>query len=227
MNLKPLLKTGIVAAAVILIGLALLLNTPTAKAVTIDQIYKAIEKVKNVYISSFILDKKKPIQELWVSRKKGIYISKTAEQLVLCDTLNSLRKSKDSHTGVIDTAQLTEDDIAGIKQKMSGSLGLMPFYNISEIPKDAEWSQVTDGSLKATAEGTEVYDLKWADDKASDGSVVFKKWRVFVDSRKKLPQRTEFYEKSLAGTKYDLKSVKEVGYRSDSEIRAVIKDASF
>ncbi len=50
MNLKPLLKAGIVAAAVILIGLALLLNTPTAKAVTIEQITRSLRKSK-MYIS--------------------------------------------------------------------------------------------------------------------------------------------------------------------------------
>ena len=226
MNLKPLLKISVAVAAVILIGFALLLNTPTAKAVTIEQVYKAIEKVKNVYISSFVLDKKKPIQELWVSRKKGIYISKTAEQLVLCDTFNSLRKSKDFDTGVIDTVQLTEDDIAGIEQKISGSLGLMPFYDISEIPKDAEWRQVTDGPLKATAEGTEVYGLIWTE-KAHDGSVTFKKWWVLVDAKTNLPQRVEGYQRLSTDSEYTLRSVMVVEYLDESEMKAVIEDASF
>ncbi len=225
MNLKPLLKISVAVAAVILIGFALLLNTPTAKAVAIEQIYKAIEKVKNVYISSFVPDKSEPTQEKWVSRTLNIYMTKTGKKFVLWDIPNSLRKSKNSDTGVIDTDQLTENDIAGIERKISSSLGLMPFYDISEIPPGAEWHRVEDEILEV-AEGIEVYDLTWIE-KKHGGSVVLQKWRVFVDSRTKLPQRTEFYEKLPAGTKYDLKSVKEVGYRSDSEIRAVIKDASF
>ncbi len=216
MNLKPLLKTGIAVVAVILIGLALLLNTPTAKAVTIEQIYKAIEKVKNVYISSFGLDKTEPTQEQWVSRTLNIYMLKTGKELVLWDIPNSLRKSKNFDTGAIKTVELTEDDIAGIEQKISGSLGLMRFDDMSEIPEDAKWHPV-DHEILEVAEGIEVYDLTWTQ----------KRWRVFVDSRTKFPQRTEFYEKLPAGTKYDLKSVKEVGYLSDSEIRAVIKDAFF
>ncbi|MBN2592350.1 MAG: hypothetical protein JXA81_02500, partial [Sedimentisphaerales bacterium] len=39
LNLKPLFKVGLAAAAVIVIGVALLLNTPTAKAVSFEQIY--------------------------------------------------------------------------------------------------------------------------------------------------------------------------------------------
>jgi len=225
MNLKPLLKAGIAVAAVMLIGLALLFNTPAAKAVTIEQIYKAIEKVRNVYISSFVPDKTEPTQELWASRVSNVYMIKTKSQWVLWDIANDLRKSKDSHAGVTETAQLTEDEIAGIEQKISGSLGIMPFYDIFEIPPGAEWHRVDDEILEV-AEGIEVYDLTWIEKKYG-GSVIFQKWRVFVDSRTKLPRRTEFYEKLPAGTKYDLKSVKEVGYRSDSEIRAVIKDASF
>jgi hypothetical protein len=68
LNVKPLLKTGVAAAAVIFVGLALLLYTPTAKAVTIEQIYKAIESVKNVYVATFARDGAGPIQERWVSR---------------------------------------------------------------------------------------------------------------------------------------------------------------
>jgi len=226
MNLKPLVKIGITVAAVILIGFALLLNTPTAKAVTIDQIYKAIEKVKNVYISSFVPDKTEPTQELWISQEAGIYITKTSEQLVVWDVLKEIRKVRYVDTAVTDTTPLTDDSVASIERKMSGSLGLMPFYDISEIAPDAEWSQVTDEALKTAERDTEVYDLTWVR-KQYGGSDKFLKWRVFVDSRTKLPQRTEFYEKLPAGTTYDLTSVKKVEYLSDNEIQSVIKDVGF
>jgi len=226
MNLKPLVKIGVAVAAVILIGLALLLNTPTAKAVTIDQIYKAIEKAKNVYISSFLPDKTEPTQEKWVSRTLNIYMTKTGAQWVLWDIANGLRKSKDSHTGVTETTPLTDDSVSSVEREMSGSLGLLPFYDISEIPPGAEWSQVTDEALKTAERDIEVYDVTWVG-KKHGGSDEFLKWRVFVDSRTKLPQRTEFYEKLPAGTTYDLTSVKKVEYLSDNEIQSVIKDASF
>lgn len=226
MNLKPLLKASVAVAAVILIGLALLLNTPTAKAVTIDQIYKAIENIKNVHISSFVPDKKEPTQERWVSRTLNIYMTKTKLQWVLRDIANGLRKSKDSHTGVTETAQLTEDDIAGIERKISGSLGLMPFYDISEIPPGAEWHQVANADV---GEGdTELYELTWTE-KAYDDSVIFKKWRFFVNTKTNLPHRVEFYQKSAANSEYNLRSAMVVEYLgdSDNEIQSVIKDAGF
>jgi hypothetical protein len=228
LHLKPLLKTGVRAAAVILVAVALFFiffNTPTAKAVAIEQIYKAIEKVKNVYISSFVPDKTEPTQEQWVSRTLNIYMTKTKSQWVLRDIANGLKKSKDSHTGVTETAQLTEDDIAGIEQKMSGSLGLMRFNDISEIPPGAEWDPV-DKEILEVAKGIEVYDLKWAD-KAYDGSVVFKKWRFFVDAKTSLPQRTEFFQKLAADSEYTSMSAMVVRYLTDSEMQAVIKEVSF
>ncbi len=224
-NLKPLVKIGVAVAAVILIGFALLLNTPTAKAVTIEQIYKAIEKVKNVYISSFVPDKSEPTQERWVSRTLNIYMTKTKLQWVLQDIANGLRKSKDSHTGVIDTVQLTEDDIAGIEQKISGSLGLMPFYDISEIPKDAEWRRVVDENLEV-GKGVEIYDLKWAERKYG-GSAVFKNWRVFAAPETNLPQRIEGYQRLSTDSEYTLRSVIVVEYLDESEMQAVIKELSF
>ncbi len=69
-------------------------------------------------------------------------------------------------------------------------------------------------------------DPNWCEgtDLDIDGNVDCNDLILFVDF---WLERTEFYEKLPADTKYDLNSVKEVGYRNDSEIRAVIKDASF
>ena len=223
-NLKLLLKAGIAVAAVILIGFALLLNTPTAKAVTIEQICKAIETVKNVYISSFVPDKTEPTQERWVSRTLNIYMTKTKLQWVLQDIANGLRTSKDSHTGVIDTVQLTGDDIAGIEQKISGPLGLVPFYDISEIPPDAELNPADDAILEVV-EGIEIYDLKWAERKYG-GSVVFKKWRVFADAKTSLPQRVEWYKRFADDAEFVLETVMVIEYLDENEIQKV-KNAAF
>ncbi|MCK4782654.1 MAG: hypothetical protein KAV87_02805, partial [Desulfobacteraceae bacterium] len=226
MNLKPLVKTAVAAAAVILIAVALLLNTPAAKAVTIERIYEAIEKVKNVYITSFVPNKKEPIQEKWVSRTLNTYMTKTGKELVLWDIPNSARKSKQLDTAVIETKPLTDDMITGIEKKMSGSLGLTPFYDISEIPEDAEWSRVTGDRLEVTHKDVELYDLKWVE-KRYDGSLKLKKWRVFVDAETNFPRKTEFYEKLPTDSEYTLRLVMVVEYLSDGEIQAVIGDASF
>jgi hypothetical protein len=223
MNLKSLLKAGIAVTAVILIGLALLLNTPTAKAVTIDQIYKAIENVKNVYISSFVPDKTEPTQERWVSRTLNIYMLKTGKELVLWDLANKLRKTKQLDTDSVETTSLSEDLIIDINKRISGSLGIMPFYDMPEIPTGSEWHRVDDAILEV-AEGIEIYDLKWTE--TTYGSSVFKKWRFSVDPKANLPQRIEIYRKSSADSEYNFISVIVVEFLSGSEIQKV-KDVSF
>ena len=221
-SLRPIIKTGIAVAAVLLIGIGLLLNTPSAKAVTIEQIYKAIEKVRNVYVASFVPEKKEPVQEKWVSRALNVYMTKTGEQLVLWDLQNKVKKTKHLDSNLVETTVLSDDVINETSGKMSGSLGLMPFYDISEIPADAEWTHVADAGVETYTKETKVYDLTWSA-KAYDGSVVFK-WRFFVDHKTNLPRRIEIYQKLLAEDDYIFMSSKEIEYLSDSKMQGIIKD---
>jgi hypothetical protein len=223
-KLKLLLKTAVAAAAVIFIAVALLLNAPTARAVTVERIYEVIEKVKNVHITSFIPHKKEPTQERWVSRTANTYMLKTEKETVLWDISNGV-KSKQMNTATTETVPLTAILVADVEKKITGSLGLMPFYDISDVPQDAEWSRVDDKSIDVT-KGIEVYDLTWTE-KAYDGSTVLKKWRVFVDPKTNLPQRVEWYEKSATESEYTLSSTMAIEYLSESEIQEVIKEASF
>jgi hypothetical protein len=225
-KLKPLFKTAVAAAAVILIAVVLFRNIPTARAVTLERIYEVIEKVKNVHIASFVPGKTRPTQERWVSRTANTYLLKTEKESVLWDIGKGVRKSKQVDTAVTETVPLTAVSAADAEKKITGSLGLMPFYNMPEIPKDADWSRVAGKDLEAAAKGIEVYDLTWTE-RAYDGSTVFNKWRVFADPKTNLPERTEFYQKSPADDEYIFISAMEVEYLSDSKMQEVIKEASF
>lgn len=228
-NLKPFLKIGVAAAAVILIGFALLLNTPSAKAVTLEQIYKAIEIVKNVHILKSMPDETKLptkiTEERWVSRTLGIDMSKTEKELIYSNINKMQRKILPFDTGVIETNQLLEDDLPGIKQIISGSLGLMPFSDVSKIPSDSQWHRVDD-DIPEAAEGIEIYELKWTKGKYS-GSSEFKMWRVFADAKKSLPQRVEWHTKLNEDDEFVLETVMVVEYLDESEMQIVIKDAGF
>ncbi len=225
-KLKPLLKTSAVAAAIILMAVILFQNIPTAKAVTLERIYKAIEKVRNVHITSFTPPNKEPTQELWISRTLNIYVTKTAKQSVLWDIANKTRKTKQLDTGIIKTVRLIDDIIVDIKRKMSSTLDLMPFYDVSDVPENADWNLVATKDLDTTNKGIEVYDLTWIE-RAYDSSTVFKKWRVFADSETNIPQRIEWYEKSASDAEYILSLMMMVEYLNDNEIKEVIKEASF
>jgi hypothetical protein len=224
-NVKPLAKIAALAAGILIVA-ALLLNTSTAKAVTIERICKAIGKVKNVHIMTFAPDKTEPTQERWVSRRLNVYMSKTAEEIVLWDIPNAMRKIRHLTGNSVAPTPLSVEMIAQAKEMITGSLGLVPFTDLSVVPEDADWSHVTGGSLEVAGGGTETYELTWL--KESYGRPTeFWKWRVFVDPKTDLPQRTESYRKSAHDVEYTLVSVKVIAYLGDDEIQAVIKGASF
>jgi len=225
MQLKPLAKTAVAAAAVILITTALLFHTSIAKAVTLERIYEAIEKARNVHISKFAPDKTLPDQEKWVSRELSIYITKTKQEVVLFDITNGVRKTKSPDAAVTGTAPLSDDNLVNIKREMSGSLGLMPFYSMSEVPANARWSPIDTKGLEVV-DGIEVYDLTWVEE-SRGGIVVLNKWRFFVDLKTELPQRAEFYRKETPEGAYILELFIVVEYLDSSKMESVIKEHSF
>jgi hypothetical protein len=225
MNIRPLFKIAAAAAAVILIATVLFLNMSTAKAITLEGIYKAIERIKNVYISSFIPDKKEPVQEQWVSRTLNVNIIKTEKESVLWDLPNRVKKVKHLNGDSIETVKLSAEVIAEIRNTITGSLGLMPFYDISGIPADAKWNRVDNENVEIGS-GVKVYELQWIEKKYG-GSAVFKKWRIFADPRTNLPQRVEGYQKLKADGEYTLTVAMLIAYLSDGEMQKVIKEASF
>ena len=225
-KLKPLFKTAVAAAAVILIAFGLFFNTSTVKAVTIEQIYRAIEAAKHVHISQFVPGKTEPVLERWVSRVLNIYVSRTSKGVALWDIRNKVKKIKLLDMASVETSTLTEDELINMKEKIGISLGLVPFDSLSEVPKDAQWHQVNDTESAAAGKDVEVYELTWVE-KAYDGSTVFKKWRGFVDTKTYSPKKIEWYKKTDVGKEYALDSVMLVTYLSENEIQDAVKDASF
>ncbi|MFA6187468.1 MAG: hypothetical protein WC770_09725, partial [Phycisphaerae bacterium] len=222
-NIRPLFKIGIAAAAVILVGTVLLMNISTAKAVTLDGIYKAIEKVKNVHISSFIPNKKEPVQQQWVSRTLNVNMIKTEKESVLWDAANRIKKNKYLNSNSVQTTNLTAEMIADSQNMITGSLGLLPFNSISEIPSDAEWKSV--GNINhGIADKTEVYDLIWVE-KNYDGHFMFKKGKFFIDAETSLPRRVELYQKSDSDSEYILKYTRVVEYLDNSAMKNMMKEA--
>ena len=225
-KLRPLIRAVVAAVAVILIASVFFLNTSTAGAVTIEQIYKAIDKIKNIYIAKFTPDKTEPALERWVSKMFNVYLTKAADEYALWDIGNSAMKTKRADTAAVVTTRLAETALAGAKERMSGSLGLIPFNNMSEIPPDSEWVPVIDENPEVAIENIKIYDLVWST-RQHNGLITFNKWRFFVDFKTNLPQRTEFYQKLSADDEYTLVSADVIRYLNDSEMRIVLKEVSF
>ena len=204
-------------AAIILIAVGLFFfGTPVAKAVDLGQIYKALEQIKNVCITTFYQQEPEPTQERWMSQTLNTMILKTKTQWVLWDIKDKSRKTRDLSTGSIETAELSEDAFAGVEETMRAPWGLLPFKAFNEAPEGAKERWMAE---------TRVYELTWHE-KALDGSIVYNKWRFYIDIRTKLPNRVERWEKPVK-EEYKLLTVIKVAYPTAVEIRSVIEDAGF
>ena len=225
-NLRPFIKPAAAAAVVLFVFIFYYLSTPIAHATDLAQIYKAVANIVNVHIASFMPKKTEPIQEQWVAKTRNIGIFKTPTESFLWDIANGSKRVKNIAAGTVEVTSLSRDVTADIRENIKGSLGLLPFNNLSQKPHDADWNEVADAGIATGSADVKVYDLTWPE-KSVAGAVIFKKWRVFVDTKTNLPQRVEWYEKATASNEYILESSLVVDYLTESEIQAVIREAAF
>jgi hypothetical protein len=224
LNLRPFIKPVAVAAAVILAAF-LLLNVPVAKGTDLGQIYKALERIKNVCITTFYQEESNPTQKIWISRTLKVKMSRTGTQCVLWDLNHKFRKLKDLNTGSITTTKLDNSVLAKVGETMEGPLGLLPFNNMPEAPEGAKWQAVANENIDTIIPGTQVYDLTWTK-KEPDGSMVYNKWRGYINTETRLPKKVEWWEK-CAEEEYKLLTIIKVVYPTAIDIQAVIEDAGF
>ena len=216
-NMKHFIKLAAVAA-LILTAVALFFNAPVAKAVVLDQIYEAISEITNVCISSFVPGNTRPIQEVWVSITNGFRLLHDGKTFVLWDFANNTKKVKTLESNTVQITILSADTVAKGKKSLKSSFGLVPFSEITDIPKNAQWVRVDDEDFEAIAPGTEAYDLNWP-----EKGRLFHKWRFFIEPTTNLPKRVECYKKTVIEHEYELQSMLLVEYPSDSAIEAIIR----
>jgi hypothetical protein len=224
-DIKPVLKGSLAAAAVLLIAVSLFFHASSAGAVSIEKIYAALGKINNIHISTYAPGKEEPNQENWVSQSLKTYIIKTSNGLVLSDVANKVRKSKKSGTDTLEIMSLSGDSIDDVNLKISASLGIMPFDNMSDIPADAQWSHLTDANQFSAIKGTEVYELTWSQRTYGTLSVI-SKWRAFVDAEINIPRRIESYQRLSSEQDFNLISIIKVEILNDNAMKSII-DESF
>ncbi|MFA5553732.1 MAG: hypothetical protein WCZ89_02135 [Phycisphaerae bacterium] len=206
--------TKIAAAAVIIMAVSILIyNIPSATAVSIEQVYQAIQKAVNIHITRYTPDSIEPIQERWISKSLRLYILKTSEGTAVWDLSNRkhILRAKDSLA--TEVFSLSETAINNIRQKITGPLELTPFENISQIPADAKWNKINGVYL----EGSDVYELLWTRITQGQSLLAFK-WRVYIDKQTQLPSRVELYQKLPDEAEYNLITANEIKYLSDEDI---------
>ena len=221
-SVRRLIKLGAVAA-VVLVAITLFFRGPAAAAVTLAQVYEAVEKVRNVCISSFEAGEQKPIQKQWVSRALNIIMFETKGEFVLHDLGNKVMKIKSLSSHTVETVVPSEEVFARAKRVMDGAFGLVPFSEFKDIPETAQWSRVYDPNVVTVDPGTQVYDLIWTTpERTIPPGLRTHRWRYSIDTRTNLPTRVEVYSKGASEAKHTLRKYDVATYVTDTEIRALI-----
>ena len=225
LKIRPFIKPTAAAAAIILAAL-LLFNAPTARAVNLGQIYKALERIKNVCITTFYKEESNKTQEIWVSQTLNVKMLKTRDKCTLWDLNAKSEKSKNLNTGSIATTDLNGALLMKIKETMEGTLGLLPFNSMPEAPEGANWLPIDNKEIETAIPGTQVYELTWTVGKL-DGFIVYNKWRGYIDIETKLPGKIEWWDKKRAEDKYELLTIIKLVYPDTTKVQAAIRDAGF
>jgi hypothetical protein len=209
-------------AAVILVFFALFFGTRVTETAALNEIYEALGKVENVCIATFQPPANEPVQIEWVSQTLNIDMFRFGERFVLWDIPNKVQMIKYLSTGSITTTAITDEMLAKVEQAAGRRFGLVPFSDISDV-SGARWSRVEESEVAAVVSGTKVYELTWPQENTSSETIEFRKWRVFVDIRTKLPKRAEHYFKLKPGEEYKFETYEVITYPSGSQIQALVK----
>lgn len=224
LNVKRHIKPIIAAAAVILIGFALIFGISATIAVDPDRIYGAVEKAGNVHVTSFNAGETKPKLDMWVSRSLRMYMVKVGQELTLWDFRAGTKKIRSSHNVAPKAVPLTEADAEIARRRIDRPLGIPPYDNLLNVPAGAKWNRVADDAVQSDTPDRKVYDVTWTR-RDSRNNDILEKCRVFVDPETKLVQKAQYYSKHNRDTDYVLRTELVVEYLSDDEMKTAIGEA--
>ena len=210
-----------IAAVVILAAALFLRSIPSATAVTIRQVYDAIQKAVNVHIQQFVAESTEPLQEKWISRDRGIFAIRDDNGFVIWDVSNKAKHSKLRGSAGLQSVAITEEQSGAIHKKIQGSLGLMPFEDASKVPTDAQWREMHPSGIEGISPNTRVCELLWTVP-AQDGTLFHFKWRGFIEETTNRPLRAEFYSCDSSPVEYKLRTVHSVEYWTESQMKGFL-----
>ena len=216
LSLRRFVKPFAAVAAVLMVAF-ILLNGPVASA-GLEQIYKALEQVKNVYLKTISVIDGNVAQEIWVSKDLNIKIGKNKGKVFLWDIGKERQITREDGSSSANTSKLDADLLSRVKKTMEVPWSLLPFNNMSDLlAVGAEWNETSD-----VTSGVDVYEVLWTETRLS-GNVIFWKWRGYVNSKTSLPQRVERWSK-LTDDDYQLITVTEIAYPDTAQVRIIMDE---
>lgn len=218
------LAKPLAAAAVILIVVGLFLSGPNKDFDSVEDFYRNLGNVANICVSTFEPGQSSPIQQVWTSQDLKVRLFKTGigdrARFALLDLANKVETTM--YLSNVKTEPLTEEKLRDLRQSMTPSFALAPFFSTEDVPASAKWERVTDPAIVAAIGGCAVYELLWEQKGTASEGISQRKWRVFIDFKTHLPKRTESYVKSETDSEYRLEKFVVVTYPDESDIQEIV-----
>ena len=221
-HIRQLAKPLAAIAAMLLVAIWLFVGT-LAKAVEFDDIYNAIGKILNICLISGTSGVDGATQKTWISKDLDIKLFYSANHWILWDIQNRVRKSWTSKLAYLETNELNDAELVNVRQTMDIPLALLPFQSPYSLPDKYDWKLLPDRELTGQFSNTQVYDLLWSD-KTVNGSLVYYRWRVYINKDTLLPKRIENWQKYSSAGKYELKNWMDITYPQTYEVKKLISD---
>ena len=221
-HIKQLIKPLAAVAAVIFVAVWFFVGT-FAKAIEFNDIYNAIGKVRNICLikGTSVIDG--AAQKVWISKDLNIKLFCSAGHWILWDVQNKVKKSWSTESAYLETNELDDAELTNVEQTMDVPLILLPFQTPYSLPNGYDWKLLPAKEVTGQFSNTQVYDLLWSN-KTANGSLVYYRWRAYINKDTLLPERIENWQKYSSTGKYELKNWMDITYPQIYEIKKLIRD---
>ncbi|MHB9069388.1 MAG: hypothetical protein ACYC54_03355 [Sedimentisphaerales bacterium] len=213
------LAKPLVAAAIVIFAIWLFVGT-FANAIEYNDIYDALNRIQNICLMTGESGINEPTQKIWVSNALDVKLFQSDNRWILWDIENKIKKTQITGLGSFEVDNLTNMEIASIKQTMNIPLGVLPFQSYSSLPEKYSWKSSIKDKTISQIQNTYVYDLLWTDN-TTNNRVISYKWRAYIDKDTMLPKRVENWRKQSA-EQYELTGWTTITYPTTQEVKDLI-----
>ncbi|HEX42951.1 MAG TPA: hypothetical protein ENN81_12970 [Phycisphaerales bacterium] len=210
----------IAAAAVLIVGLGLLIMTTGSRPIAVQEVLRAVEQAPNLRIARYTPDDMtQPAQSVWVSRDRKLKLYDTRDgrhrAYVLWDADHGVRSFRQPASDLVARHAMTAESRIRAERSMTGLLGLLPFDDANAVPAGAQWVAVDAGPDSPVADAR-TYDLTWTD------SGQTRRYRFYVEPHAKLPVRIERYVADAAKGAETMDLAQVITASNETEIQSLI-----
>ncbi len=210
---RPVMRAGLMAAAMIPLAILLLVNTRSASGLSIPKLDEDVRRVENIHVLSYERDVTEAVQEIWVSHAGRWAIRKDAHQQSLTDLERREQRAGPPGGGASEIVSLTRDEAVGLERRINESIGSVR----SAIPAGREYVLVTQEPVRDVQDGNETFDWIW-ERKSDVGPSQLYMLRVFVDPTTKRLNKAEYSQKMSNQDQWERYTTRVFEYLSQEEM---------